>query len=348
MLDKEDRIFLGLLQDDFPVSPRPYAVIGRRLRMSEPAVLRKVREFLANRIIRYIGAVPDTKKIGFKSGLVAFALPRSRIKEVSRIINGYPEVTHNYLRDDEYNMWFTVSAGTDRRRIGLISRIRREAGVYKWLDLPTVKVFKIDARFPLGNSLFNGRKAAEQKSKTAQAPRKPLSKRILAEICCALDCSARPFLSVSRSMGCTENDVAKFLSGAMQQGLVRRFGAILDHYKIGLGANALVAWQVRKSDIDEAAKAMAAVANVSHCYLRRTRACWPYNIYTMIHAADRRQCRAILKLILQQLGNTIVSTRVLFTVRELKKTRFNSNYAERIYGRTKEIQTCFRKAACSL
>jgi DNA-binding Lrp family transcriptional regulator len=123
----------------------------------------------------------------------------------------------------------------------------------------------------------------------------------------------------------------------MQQGLIRRFGAVLDHYKIGFRANALVAWQVQTGNIEHAAKAMAALANISHCYLRKPQPLWPYNLYTMIHAADRRSCRAILKLILQQLGNTIVSTRVLFTVRELKKARFNSNYAERIHGRTKEV-----------
>ncbi|MFA6384711.1 MAG: hypothetical protein WCY10_05005, partial [Candidatus Omnitrophota bacterium] len=121
------------------------------------------------------------------------------------------------------------------------------------------------------------------------------------------------------------------------------------HYKIGLKTNALVAWQVKRADIASVSKFLCRFPNISHCYLRKALPDWPYTLYTMVHAADRRQCMAILTLILRSIGHTMSNMRILFTVRELKKTRFNAEGMVFPYGRrTQATRARFRKTAGKL
>jgi siroheme decarboxylase len=325
MPDKKYKGLLAQLQDHFPLDPRPYAVIGRRLHLSPAAVQRRVALLRKKGVIRYIGAVLDTKRIGLKSSLVALAVPPARIEAVSRIINGYSEVTHNYLRDDEYNMWFTVSAPTNARRAALIRQILKAARITKFLDLSTIKVFKINARFFLApNASLIGPGAPGRRPKAGTKVNHRVDRKVLAALALPLDDSARPLQAIARRLGCTERSVTRLIAAGMEQKLIRRFGAVLDHHRIGLKTNALVAWRVRRGDIASVARFMARIRNVSHCYWRKVYPGWPYTLYTMIHAGDRRQCRAIITLILRSIGHTMEDVRVLFTVKELKKTRFNA------------------------
>ena len=149
MLNQKDRLLLKELQNNFPVSERPYLEIGRRLGLSEPEVIRKLKKFKKNGLLRYVGAIFDTKKLRLKSSLVAMAVPKARLAQVTKIINSHPEVSHNYLRDDIFNVWFTVSAGSKQRLKNIISQIKKNTKIAKTLDLATKKVFKIDARFKI-------------------------------------------------------------------------------------------------------------------------------------------------------------------------------------------------------
>ena len=205
--------------------------------------------------------------------------------------------------------------------IGLCWRVRRAVGVARCLDLSTKKVFKIDARFPLGRRV---RAAVGRVVKRSSRAGAPVPRKILAAIGGSLDDSACPFRAIALRAGVTEDKVVESIKRGKSTGVIRRFGAVLDHNKIGLTSNALVAWQVREKDIPAVAKAMSSFPEISHCYQRKQQPGWPYTMYTMVHAADRPACRAIIKLILRTLGHTIEAYRVLFTVRELKKTRFNT------------------------
>lgn len=150
MNQKEKRL-LEVLQFNFPISPRPYLKIAKRIGFSEDDVIRKIRLFKKKGIIRYIGPVFNLNKMGFVSTLVAARLPKSRIKTAAKIINEYPEVSHNYLRDAEFNIWFTVTASSCSQLLRVIRDIKRKAGIQNkdFLNLNTLKVFKIDARFKL-------------------------------------------------------------------------------------------------------------------------------------------------------------------------------------------------------
>jgi len=114
-----------------------------------------------------------------------------------------------------------------------------------------------------------------------------------------------------------EEELLLNLKAGKKSGLIRRFGAILSHRKIGLKANALVAWEIKKEKIDSAGKAMAGFPQVSHCYLRRSYAKWPYNLYTMLHSDSRKDLLRVINGISKKVRPQ--GCRVLFTLKEFKK-----------------------------
>ncbi|MCL6088096.1 MAG: AsnC family transcriptional regulator [Actinobacteria bacterium] len=146
-MDNIDRKLLNLIQDNFPVDSRPYLKLARRLGISEKDVISKINYFKKKGIIRRLGVIFDSKKLGYESTLCAIKVPKSNINEVAEIINSIPDVTHNYLRKHKYNMWFTLIAPDNEAINRIFMEIRRDTGIEDIINLPAVKVFKINAIF---------------------------------------------------------------------------------------------------------------------------------------------------------------------------------------------------------
>jgi len=91
----------------------------------------------------------DSRKMGYSSTLVAIRVPDSQIEKASELIAGYPQITHSYLRDNEFNIWFTIIADSKNQIQVILDRIRTELGLSEddLMDLPVEKLFKLDARF---------------------------------------------------------------------------------------------------------------------------------------------------------------------------------------------------------
>jgi DNA-binding Lrp family transcriptional regulator len=149
MIAKNDRLILKELQDDFPVASRPFAEVCAKFKLSEEELIRKVRALKKRKLIRYLGAIFETRKLGIRSTLVAMSVAGEDLKRVIRIINSYPQVSHNYLRKGKFNIWFTLSASSEPALKTLLKEIKKRTGIKDVLNLETVKVFKINARFNL-------------------------------------------------------------------------------------------------------------------------------------------------------------------------------------------------------
>ena len=145
-LDETDRRILAIIQAEFPLCRRPYRDIARRAGMPVGDVLERVRNLRRRGIIRRIGGVLDSRRLGLVGTLVALRVPTDRIDEVAAIINALPNVTHNYLREHDYNMWFTVTAGSREEVAAIVERLRRETSIDDLLDLPSEQTYKINVR----------------------------------------------------------------------------------------------------------------------------------------------------------------------------------------------------------
>ncbi|MGQ9689365.1 MAG: siroheme decarboxylase subunit alpha [Desulfobaccales bacterium] len=148
-LDDLDRAILNEIQSHFPLVPRPYAEMGRRVGISEEEVLRRVQAMHDSGVIRRIGANFTSRKLGYTSTLCAARVPREKLPHFAAVVNRYAEVTHNYVRQHRYNVWFTLIAESPARLREILDEIRRASGVNDILSLPAKEVFKIRVDFPM-------------------------------------------------------------------------------------------------------------------------------------------------------------------------------------------------------
>ena len=146
-LDPKDSSILNRIQSDFPITSRPFLAVAEELGLSEQEVLDRVRRLKADGIIRRIGGNFVPGKLGFVSTLCAARVPADQIDRFAQIVNRYPGVTHNYQRDNTYNVWFTFIAPSMEEIEDNLQQISRDSGIEDILNLPATKVFKIRAEF---------------------------------------------------------------------------------------------------------------------------------------------------------------------------------------------------------
>ena len=144
-LDDIDRQLINTVQLDFPLNSRPFHTLGERIGVSEEDVIDHLKKLTELGAIRRIGPIINTIEIGGFSTLIAMRVPEHEIDEVAARINGFDEVSHNYLRPGTYNLWFTVSAQSKSRLLEIIGEIK-EMGC-PFLDLPVERMFKIGVLF---------------------------------------------------------------------------------------------------------------------------------------------------------------------------------------------------------
>jgi DNA-binding Lrp family transcriptional regulator len=147
-MDERDREMLAIMQDGLPLTSRPFAVIADLLDWSEEEVLQRLEVLVSSGHVRKLGAVINSKKIGAASTLAAVDVPEERIDEVADIINAYPGVTHNYLREGHPNMWFTLTERGPESLEANLSRMENDIGA-SILRMPATRVFKIGVKYDL-------------------------------------------------------------------------------------------------------------------------------------------------------------------------------------------------------
>lgn len=150
-LDATDRRILDIIQTEFPLVSRPYAVLGERLGLAEDEVFMRVRALREKKIIRRLGANFQSAKLGFVSTLCAAKVPEKRLEAFISAVNAEPGVTHNYLRDHTYNIWFTLISPSREAAEGVLESLTQRTGV-AILNLPATRLFKIRVDFRMGKA----------------------------------------------------------------------------------------------------------------------------------------------------------------------------------------------------
>lgn len=148
-LTEAERRLLNVMQQGFLPVPEPFKEIAARLGWTEEAVLAELRRLKEAGVIRRLGAIIDSRKIGYTGTLCAMRVPEERIPEAAAVINSFPEVTHNYVREHDYNIWFTILAPSEERISEIISSIKEQTGITAFLNLPARRIFKIRVNFDL-------------------------------------------------------------------------------------------------------------------------------------------------------------------------------------------------------
>lgn len=310
---------LWLLQSDFPLAERPYAVLAERLQRSEQDVMDAVAGLRHSGVVRQIGAIFDTERLGYTSALVAMRVRADRLEEVAARVSAHRGVSHNYSRDHDFNLWFTLAAPPGENLVQAVRALAAQAGVLRYLILPTVRVFKIDARFGADERTGGRSTMAPHVSEAGVLLAQediPLV-RVLQE---DLPVESRPFRALSEPRGMSEEAVLDGARRLLEAGIMRRYGATLRHRVAGYVANAMVCWDVDPSQVEPAGKAAAEHPAVSHCYQRPAQPPeWPYSLFTMVHARSDGELEAVVADLRERIRPRRFAT--LRTVREFKKAR---------------------------
>ena len=148
-MDSIDKQILNIIQKDFPVVEEPFKAVADKVGLSEDEVLKRIKNLKEEGIIRRIGAVFDSKKMGYASTLCAAKVPKEKLKKFVAVVNSYAGVTHNYRRSHEYNVWFTLIAPDQETLNKYLTEMRERTGVTDIISMTATRTFKIDATFEL-------------------------------------------------------------------------------------------------------------------------------------------------------------------------------------------------------
>jgi DNA-binding Lrp family transcriptional regulator len=326
-LSEIDARVLDAVQQYVPLARRPFHALAEGLGITEDECIARVAELrFERRIIRQISAIFDTSSLGYDSALVAGKYKPERIEEGARFVSSHPGVSHNYQRNHDFNLWYTLAVPPDSC-LGLTETIRtihELSGAETTHPLPSLRLFKIGVKFDLGekaDASVPTQPAYDQKDREIAAEY-PISDRDRAVICVLqqdLPNVSEPFDVWASQVGCS---VESLLSAAMrlrERRQMRRFSAVLRHRSAGVRGNVMGVWRVPLHDAEKHGTMLAGFSEVSHCYLRPSYPDWPYNLYTMVHGRTRDDAIDAIERMGQATG--IEERDALWSVREFKKQR---------------------------
>ena len=353
-MDLTDRKLLNLVQGSFPLVDRPFLELGKELSIGETEIIDRLAELKRTNVLRQISAIFDTRRLGYKTTLVAMAFEPDKLHKGALHINRHPGVSHNYAREGSYyNLWFTLAVPPDHELESTIARMAQDTGAVSSRVMPTIRFFKIGVNFdmvnqqgssfdyrpdgnynPDGGSNADGGEDASAKDWNKPVPLSETDKGAIRELQEDLALVPEPFEGMARRLGITTAEMFIQAAEFQQRKIMRRYSAVLHHRRSGFSANAMIVWNVPPERSEEVGWTMAQHKAVTHCYERPTFPDWPYTHFTMVHATSQDGCEEIGNQISEATG--IIDRMMLYSTREYKKTRVR--YFVEDYDRYREPQ----------
>ena len=326
ILSEIEKKILNHIQKKIPIVSRPFEELANLFSLPEEQVRECIKELKDKRIIRQISGIFSTVNLGYKSCLVAFKIPLERVEKVAMQINLHPGVSHNYLRNYEYNLWFTFAlhpSGGDL--LQTVEKLAKSVNVEKFLYLPVIKMFKIKVEFDMSDE--NDNKSENEHELPLQndvieggniklTPKEIRFIQVMQE---DIPLIKEPFVPLAKELNITQEQLFDMTYDFLNRKLLKRYAALLDHYKAGYNANLMVVWKIPEEKIEESGKIMSQIKEVSHCYQRAVYPDWQYNVYTMIHGKNYEECQQVVYLIQKRIN--IQDFMLLYSQKEFKKIR---------------------------
>jgi DNA-binding Lrp family transcriptional regulator len=322
-LDEHDKKLLNLMQGSFELARRPFEHVAGLAGLSEDEVMARVQRLLDKRIIREITPIFDTRALGYQSMLVAAKVDSDHPHRAAKIINSHPGVTHNYLRNHDFNLWFTIATepGSKLGLNGTLDVLAAETGAQSIRQLPTLKLFKIrmDLEMEAGTDALAAAGEAVEPRELDPIELSEIDIETIRATQGPMPVIPEPYAPAAERLGIAQEDVLARLQSLRERDGLRRVAAILFHRRAGFSANGMGVWKVPDDEVLTTGRRMAAFRGVSHCYQRPTYPDWPYSVFTMAHGRSKEECDAILDTIAETTG--ISERATLYSSTEFKKVR---------------------------
>ena len=320
-MDTLDKGILNEIQWTFPLVSQPYHEIAKKFDISIDVVKKRLTNLKQTGILRQLSAIFDTRRLGYKSSLVALEIEPDKLDYVAHQINRHPGVSHNYERNHQFNLWFTLAVPPGFDLKTEVDKFSKLEGIKKIRLLPTIQLFKIGVKLDMIDEKKHEVKPTEEKKKINNVKFVPTEKdkEFIRELQKDLEIVDRPFLNTAQKLGITEEELFQKLKHYEDIGVMRRFAAILRHRDAGFIANGMIVWKVPDDRITEVGETLGSFPQVSHCYQRPVYNDWPYNVFSMIHCKSKDEAKNMAKEIQKVIH--VDEYNILFSAREFKKTR---------------------------
>ena len=320
-MDDLDREILNEIQWTFPLVTRPFDHMATKFNTTPQIIKDKLVSLKREGVLRQLSAIFDTRRLGYTSSLVAMEIDPAKLEYIASIINRHPGVSHNYERDHQFNLWFTLAVppGSDLERE--LEKFNVIDGIRKVRMLPTLQLFKIGVKLDMIDSKKHKVAPTETKKIVQDKPFVPTEqdKKFVRELQKDMDIIDEPFHKAANNLDITEDELFEKMQYYQDIGVLRRFAAILRHRQVGFTANGMIVWRVPDERITLVGTKLGAFPQVSHCYQRPTYQDWPYNVFSMIHCKTRDEAVQVAQDIQSQIN--VDDYKILFSLREFKKTR---------------------------
>lgn len=320
-MDELDKELLNEIQWTFPLVTRPFDAIANKFNITTEIVKERLNHLKEIGVLRQLSAIFDTRKLGYTSSLVAMEIEPDKLEYVANQINRHPGVSHNYERDHQFNLWFTLAVppGSDLKTE--LDKFNVLKGIKKVRMLPTLQLFKIGVKLDMVEDKKHEVAPTENKKEIKNVKFEPTEqdKDFIRELQKDMEIIDEPFVKAATNLGITEDELFEKMKYYEDIGVMRRFAAILRHRQVGFTANGMIVWKVPEEKISDVGAKLGAFPQVSHCYERPTYTDWPYNVFSMIHCKTQDEAHEMAKTIQDQIH--VDDYRILFSSREFKKTR---------------------------
>ncbi len=320
-LGEFDKELLNEIQWTFPLVTRPFDAIAKKFDTTPEIIKEKLNNLKEIGVLRQLSAIFDTRKLGYTSSLVAMEIEHDKLDYVASQINRHPGVSHNYERDHQFNLWFTLAVPPGADLNAELEKFNVLKGIKKVRMLPTLQLFKIGVKLDLLDDKKHEVAPTEEKKEIKNIKFEPTEqdKDFIRELQKNMEIIDEPFVKAANNLGITEDELFAKMKHYESIGVLRRFAAILRHRQVGFTANGMIVWKVPEGRITSVGETLGSFPQVSHCYERPTYDDWPYNVFSMIHCKTHDEAYDVAKTIQKQID--VNEYKILFSSREFKKTR---------------------------
>ncbi|HUT40264.1 MAG TPA: Lrp/AsnC family transcriptional regulator [Gammaproteobacteria bacterium] len=310
-------------QREFPLEPQPFDHIARELDTCTATLLDHLRDLQVQGVVSRVGPVFRPNTIG-ASTLAAMAVPAAQLERVAALVNGFPQVNHNYEREHRFNLWFVLTAPNQEAIAATLEAIRQQSGL-DVMSLPLVRDYHIDLgfhlRFDRASNMTVGPDCTQAVTPPVAATSPAGSAEDLIEaIQGGLPLVSRPYQAIAERIGCTESGVIEQLRNLLERGIIKRLGVVVRHHELGYRANAMVVWDVADDQVDRIGRQLGDQDCVTLCYQRPRRLPgWRYNLFCMVHGQDRDEVLACIERMTTALGLGETPHEILFSGRRFRQ-----------------------------
>ena len=320
-LDNLDKEILNEIQWTFPLVSKPFDDLAKKFGISIDVIKERLIRLKKIGVLRQLSAIFDTRRLGYKSSLVAMEIEPDKLDFVASQINRHPGVSHNYERNHQFNLWFTLAVPPGSDLKSEVDKFTKLDGIKKTRMLPTIKLFKIGVKLDMVDDKKHEIKPSEEKKKinNVKFVVTEEDKQFIRELQKDMEIIDRPFLKSAQTLGISEEQLFEKIKYYEEIGVMRRFAAILRHRDVGFTANGMIVWEVPEDRIEQVGEKLGAFPQVSHCYQRPVYPDWPYNVFSMIHCKSKDEAEDVAKIIQKQIN--VDDYMILFSAREFKKIR---------------------------